>query len=91
MLSQSYRADALATGRASGHVGVMEAPRSPIATPCVQVCIVDGESGLCLGCQRTLREVAAWARLSDSERQAIMTALPARRSQIRPEKLALVR
>jgi predicted Fe-S protein YdhL (DUF1289 family) len=31
---------------------------TPIATPCVNVCIVDGESGLCLGCQRTLAEVA---------------------------------
>jgi hypothetical protein len=61
----------------------------PIATPCVKVCIVDGESGLCLGCYRTLAEVAAWTRFSDAERAAIMAGLPARRSRIRPEKLAL--
>lgn len=60
-----------------------------IATPCVKVCVVDGESGLCLGCQRTLKEVASWTRLTDVERAAIMAALPSRRSRIRPEKLAL--
>ena len=61
----------------------------PVATPCVKVCVVDGESGLCLGCHRTLPEVAAWARFSDEARAAIMAALPARRARIRPEKLAL--
>ena len=67
----------------------MDAPPRPIATPCIKVCIIDGESSLCLGCYRKLTEVAAWARYSDEERAAIMAALPARRSQIRPEKLGL--
>ena len=52
-------------------------PRS-IATPCVQVCIVDGASGFCLGCFRTLPEIAGWARLSDEERERIMAELPER-------------
>jgi uncharacterized protein len=67
----------------------MNAPPKPIATPCVQVCVVDGESGLCLGCHRTLNEVASWSKLTDDERVAIMAALPGRRSRIRPEKLGL--
>ncbi|MGH6992612.1 MAG: DUF1289 domain-containing protein [Caulobacteraceae bacterium] len=61
-----------------------------IPTPCVKICIVDGESGLCLGCHRTLAEIAAWTTCSEVEREAIMAALPARRSAIRPEKLAMV-
>ena len=61
-----------------------------IASPCVNVCIVDGESGLCLGCHRTLAEVAAWTRFSDAERAGIMAVLPGRRGRIRPEKLALI-
>ena len=61
----------------------------PIATPCVKVCIVDGESGLCLGCYRTLPEVAAWTRFSDAERAAIIAGLGDRRGRIRPEKLAI--
>jgi predicted Fe-S protein YdhL (DUF1289 family) len=64
----------------------MSAP-PPIRTPCVQVCAIDGESGLCLGCFRTLKEIAGWARLGAEERDAIMLALPARRIRIRPEKL----
>jgi predicted Fe-S protein YdhL (DUF1289 family) len=70
------------------HLRGMDAPH-PLATPCVKICLIDGESGLCLGCQRTLPEVAGWTRLTDAERAAIMAALPARRERIRPEKLAI--
>jgi uncharacterized protein len=72
-----------------GHLAAMDAPSPPIATPCVQVCLIDGESGLCVGCQRTLPEVAGWSRLTDTERADIMTQLPDRRVRIRPEKLAM--
>jgi predicted Fe-S protein YdhL (DUF1289 family) len=64
-------------------------PPPPIKTPCVKVCVVDGESGLCMGCYRRLNEVAGWAKLSDAERETIMGELKGRRSLIRPEKLAM--
>ena len=64
-------------------------PPAPIKTPCVKVCVVDGESGLCMGCYRRLNEVAGWAKLSDAERETIMGELKSRRSLIRPEKLAM--
>ena len=67
----------------------MDAPPKPIATPCIKVCAVDGESGLCLGCYRKLSEVAAWTRFTDAERDAILAELPDRRRLIRPEKLGL--
>ena len=66
------------------------APPRPITTPCVKVCVVDGESGLCLGCFRTLKEIAQWSRLDEAERMAITAGLAARRGRIRPEKLGLV-
>ncbi|MBW8303254.1 MAG: DUF1289 domain-containing protein [Brevundimonas sp.] len=53
-------------------------PPRPIATPCVKVCIVDGASGLCLGCWRTLPEIGGWSGFSDAERARIMEALPGR-------------
>lgn len=68
----------------------MSQPPAPIRTPCIKVCVVDGESGLCLGCYRRLNEVAGWARLSEAERERIMAELPTRRSLIRPEKLGLL-
>jgi len=64
-------------------------PPRPIRTPCVQVCVVDGESGLCLGCYRELGEVAGWSRLSEEARARIMDELPARRGRISPGKLAI--
>ena len=64
-------------------------PPRAIKTPCIKVCVVDGESGLCLGCFRRLNEVAGWARLTDAEREQIMAELPSRRSLVRPEKLGL--
>jgi predicted Fe-S protein YdhL (DUF1289 family) len=67
----------------------MNAPRPPrpIKTPCVQVCVVDDASGLCLGCFRTLAEIASWARFSDAERDRIMAELADRVDRIAPEKL----
>ncbi|KIZ47671.1 MULTISPECIES: DUF1289 domain-containing protein [Rhodopseudomonas] len=51
-----------------------------IETPCIAVCMIDPESALCLGCGRTLPEIARWHRLDSAERLAIMDALPARMS-----------
>ncbi len=51
-------------------------------TPCVNVCLLDSEFGLCVGCGRTIDEIASWASLSDGERRAIMAVLPARLARI---------
>jgi predicted Fe-S protein YdhL (DUF1289 family) len=40
--------------------------------------VVDGQSGHCLGCGRTLGEIARWARYSDQEREDVLALLPAR-------------
>ena len=63
---------------------------APIVTPCVKVCVVDGASSLCLGCFRTLPEIAEWSRLTAERRAAIMSQLPGRRSLIDPAKLGPV-
>ncbi len=62
----------------SGRAMSAAAPPRSIATPCVQVCVVDGASGLCLGCFRTLPEIAGWSGLTDAERAAITAQLPGR-------------
>ena len=64
----------------------MNPPRA-IATPCIQVCAIDGDSGLCLGCLRTLQEIADWSRFTDAERAGLIAELPGRRGRIAPEKL----
>jgi len=48
------------------------------SSPCVKICVVDPRSGLCIGCGRTLDEIAAWPAMSETERAAVMGALEAR-------------
>ena len=64
-------------------------PAPSMRTPGIKVCIVDGESGLCMGCYRRLNEVAGWSKMTPEARDAVMADLPSRRSLIRPEKLAM--
>ena len=45
------------------------------STPCVKICIVDPVSGLCIGCGRTIAEIAAWTAMSEAERLAVMAGL----------------
>lgn len=49
-------------------------------TPCVKICTIDARSGLCLGCGRTLDQIARWAGMSDAERARIMAELAQRRT-----------
>ena len=47
---------------------------APTASPCVQICTLD-ERKVCIGCGRTVFEIANWARMSAEERHAIMLRL----------------
>ncbi|MBN8510675.1 MAG: DUF1289 domain-containing protein [Burkholderiales bacterium] len=40
---------------------------------------MDPATGWCLGCRRTIDEIASWSRLSDAERRAVWRQLDARR------------
>jgi len=51
---------------------------APISTPCIKVCIVDGRTSHCIGCGRTLAEIASWGKLDEARRLEIMAELPAR-------------
>lgn len=57
-------------------------PETPAASPCINVCRMDARSGLCLGCARTLDEIAGWSQASEAQRQAVLAQLPARRVRL---------
>jgi predicted Fe-S protein YdhL (DUF1289 family) len=58
-----------------------------VSSPCIRVCILDPETGLCEGCGRTREEIASWFRFSEEERGRIMAELPERmRRAFLPEK-----
>jgi uncharacterized protein len=48
------------------------------SSPCLRVCILDPETGLCEGCGRTGQEIADWYAMSEEQRLAIMAGLEER-------------
>ena len=53
-----------------------------MTSPCIKVCQMDPQRGLCLGCRRSLEEIARWSSMSDAERQRVMDALPSRKLDV---------
>jgi hypothetical protein len=49
-----------------------------IESPCVKICTLDARNGLCLGCGRTIDEIARWTAMSDFERRQVMNELSGR-------------
>jgi predicted Fe-S protein YdhL (DUF1289 family) len=43
------------------------------------VCRIDAATGLCVGCSRTLDEIAAWGTLDDDARRGVLAAIARRR------------
>ena len=55
-------------------------------SPCVQICVIHEEAGICAGCYRTREEIAIWGRLSNEARWAIMDGLPDRESLLKQRR-----
>jgi predicted Fe-S protein YdhL (DUF1289 family) len=51
-----------------------------VKSPCVEVCQLNAVRGMCIGCLRTLDEIARWSEMDDAQRAAVLAALAARRS-----------
>lgn len=49
-----------------------------IESPCIHICQIDPDAKLCVGCLRTLTEIACWGSMPPEARRAIMQDLPAR-------------
>ncbi len=58
-------------------------------SPCVKVCVMDPQRGVCLGCCRTLLEITAWGDMSDAERESVMAGLAARRKALNVPEVAV--
>jgi hypothetical protein len=52
----------------------------PIPSPCVGVCELDLETGLCRGCLRNGEEIGAWGNAGEAERREIIRRIEARRA-----------
>jgi predicted Fe-S protein YdhL (DUF1289 family) len=54
------------------------------ASPCTGVCRLDDTTGWCLGCGRTIGEIAAWSTLDDEGKRRVWAMLPGRLAQLPP-------
>jgi predicted Fe-S protein YdhL (DUF1289 family) len=56
--------------------------RRPYNSPCTDVCAIDEDTGWCIGCGRTMQEIATWATLSDDARRKVLGEIDGRKAQI---------
>ena len=59
----------------------MSGPR-PFNSPCSDVCSIDDDTGWCLGCGRSMHEIATWASMGDNARTKVLGEIEGRKSQI---------
>ena len=52
-----------------------------VASPCISVCVMDAASGLCIGCWRSLDEIAAWSVLDADAKRGVLAAIRERRAR----------
>jgi uncharacterized protein len=60
-----------------------------LKSPCVKVCVMDPQRGVCLGCCRSLDEIATWGGMTDEERETIIAALPERKRRLDVPEVAV--
>ena len=56
--------------------------RNEVESPCVKICVIHPEERLCVGCLRSIEEIATWSRMSVAERKAVLDDLPARQPRL---------
>lgn len=57
----------------------------PIDSPCIKICRLDSGTGLCIGCFRTLDEIAHWSQMEDSQHLEVLAAVTRRRKENPPQ------
>jgi len=60
--------------------------RQEIQSPCIKICTVHPTERICVGCYRTIEEIAAWSRMTTEARATIMAELPDRAGRLRRRK-----
>ena len=51
-------------------------------SPCIKVCLLD-ERGYCVGCLRTVEEIARWSVLSAAEQWQVIAAIERRKVSLK--------
>ena len=52
-----------------------------VASPCISICRMDADTALCVGCLRTIDEIASWGALDDDARRSVWAQIVHRRAR----------
>ena len=53
-----------------------------INSPCINICVIDAESGYCSGCFRTIDEISHWPKLTPQQKIELLRELEDRRKSV---------
>lgn len=46
-----------------------------VKSPCVNVCLIDTRTDLCMGCYRTIHEIMIWQKMSNDDKRATLRSI----------------
>jgi uncharacterized protein len=55
---------------------------SPVPSPCINVCEIAPDTGLCRGCLRTIGEIVEWGSASEEYKRAVWAEIRRREANI---------
>lgn len=53
-----------------------------VASPCIDICRIDGKTGYCVACLRTLEEIRLWRKYTDHQCRRVLEDAKRRRRQL---------
>ena len=57
--------------------------KETVASPCINVCVIDECTGFCAGCLRTVDEITGWGSKANVEKREILIKVGIRRELVR--------
>ena len=62
--------------------GIPPEDQSPVPSPCIKLCQMSPQTGLCQGCLRTIDEIIAWGTADEDTKRAVWREIHRREGQI---------
>jgi predicted Fe-S protein YdhL (DUF1289 family) len=56
--------------------------QSPVPSPCINVCEIAPDTGLCRGCLRTMDEIVNWGSAGDDYKRAVWAEIRRREDKL---------
>jgi predicted Fe-S protein YdhL (DUF1289 family) len=58
-------------------------------SPCIKICQMDPARAVCIGCCRSLDEIARWGSMSEAEQLEVLNQIPERRRRLDVPEIAV--